>query len=124
MTARVEGGRELRRTLRKAGLDMKNLTAVNKRAAATVVRAALPATPRRGGALAQSVRAGATQRAGIVRAGRKAMPYAGPIHWGWPARGIAPQPWLMTAAKATEPVWFRQYENEIKDLLKSVKGLK
>lgn len=124
MTARVAGGRELRRTLRKAGLDMKQLTAVNRRAAETVVRAALPATPRRSGALAQSVRAGATQRAGIVRAGRKAMPYAGPIHWGWPARGIEPQPWLQNAAQATEPVWFQQYENEIKNLLRSVKGLK
>ena len=30
-------------------------------------------------------------------AGRKAVPYAGPIHFGWPARNIEPQPFLYDA---------------------------
>ena len=34
---------------------------------------------------------------GKVRAGMKAVPYAGPIHFGWGRRNITPQPFLYQA---------------------------
>ena len=38
-----------------------------------------------------------------VSVGRATVPYAGAIHWGWPARNISAQPFLTDAAKQTEP---------------------
>ena len=40
-------------------------------------------------------------------------PYAGPIHWGWEARGIPENRWATDAARATEPAWISEYETEI-----------
>jgi hypothetical protein len=118
----VEGAAQLRRTLKKAGVDMKQLAAANREAAQTVAAAARPTTPVRLGNLAKSVRAGATQKAGIVRAGRGSLPYAGPIHWGWPARGIKPHPWIADAAKATEPQWVSDYIEHVDRVLDQVRG--
>lgn len=120
----VLGGRELRRTLKRAGLDMKKLTQANREAANTVAAAAVATAPARSGRLKASVRAGATQRAGVVRAGRKGtVPYAGPIHWGWPARNIEPQPWISEAAQSTESVWITRYYEHIDEILQSVEGI-
>ncbi|QFG13041.1 hypothetical protein PBI_SCHIEBS_12 [Gordonia phage Schiebs] len=119
---RIEGGARLRRTLKAAGVDMKELSAINRKAANVVATAARPTAPVRSGALARSVRAGATAKAGVVRAGNKAVPYAGPIHWGWPARGIEPHPWIADAAQATESEWVAQYFEHVEDVLDSVKG--
>ena len=118
----IEGGRRLRSTLKKAGVDMKKMTAINRRAASVVAAAAGPAAPQLTGLLSASVRPGATQRAGIVRAGKKAIPYAGPIHWGWPARGIRAQPFISDAAVATEESWVPLYEKHMRDIIKEVKG--
>ncbi len=118
----IEGGRRLRSTLKKAGVDMKKMTAINRRAASVVAAAAGPAAPKLTGLLSASVRPGATQRAGIVRAGKKAIPYAGPIHWGWPARGIRAQPFISDAAVATEESWVPLYEKHMRDIIKEVKG--
>jgi hypothetical protein len=40
------------------------------------------------------MRAAATQTSGKVRVGNAAVPYAGAIHFGWPARRIKPQPFI------------------------------
>lgn len=119
---RIEGAARLRRTLRQAGVDVKRLTAINRQAASIVADAATPTAPRRTGRLAASVRAGATTRAGVVRAGRSVVPYAGPIHWGWPARGIQPQPWIQQAAQATEDQWVSEYMDHVDAVLREVRG--
>lgn len=118
----VKGSAQLARTLRKAGADMKDLRAVNQKAAASILPTAKAETPVRSGHLKRSVRAGATQRAGVLRAGTAAIPYAGPVHWGWPSRRIKAHPFLVEAAKATEPTWVGIYETEIKKLLEQVQG--
>jgi hypothetical protein len=43
--------------------------------------------------------------------------YAGPIHYGWPARDIVGQPFVIDAAQATEPTWLPAYEAEIDVIL-------
>lgn len=135
---RVEGGARLRRTLKKAGVDMKVLRDINKRAATTVSAASAAAAPvggpyktsgrgrpKSGGRLKASVRPGATTKAGIIRAGTGAsgrVPYAGPIHWGWPRRHIRPQPFMTLAAQATEPVWVADYNRHMRQVIQQVKG--
>lgn len=123
MPVHVEGLTELRRTLREAGIDVSQLKDANRAAANVVVGPARIAAPKLTGRLAASVRVGATQKAGIVRAGRASIPYAGAIHWGWPARGIAAQPFLSDTARATEPEWLREYTEHVDDVLDQIRGL-
>lgn len=91
----VVGDRELQRLLRKMPREVKDaMKQVHADAAKIVERAALRQVPERTGRLKATIRSSGTQRTGVVRAGRKAVPYAGPIHWGWPARNITAQRFL------------------------------
>lgn len=111
----VDGLRQLRRSLRRAGEHMTEIKAANKAAADHVSAATKP--PQRSGALAATVRTSGTNTAGIVRVGKKRVPYANPIHWGWPARNIEAQPFVTDAAQATEPQWTEIYLQHINDIL-------
>lgn len=127
MAVQVEGAARLRRTLRQAGGDLSDLKAANRAAAGTVSTAAAAAAPRRTGRLAASVRASGTNSAGVVRAGNNrktvsGVPYAGVIHWGWPARGISANTFLTDAAQATEPVWVPAYEAALMAAIQKVRG--
>ena len=66
--------------------------------------------------------AAGTKTAGIIRAGRKKIPYAGAVHWGWPSRGIAAQPYMTEGAQRTESIWVPLYQQLMDDALKKVKG--
>lgn len=118
----VRGLRELQKSLKAVGEDLTELKALNGKAAQIVADAAGPGTPRRTGRLGASVRVGATNRAGIVRAGKASVPYAGVIHWGWARRGIKAQPWLADAAASSEGRWTDAYRSGIEDLLEKVQG--
>ena len=119
----VVGGRELRRDLKRAGGDLKQLREPNLAAAQVVSSSARTGAPRRSGALAASTRPGATQRAAIVRAGGARVPYAGVIHYGWPRRSIRPQPYILSAASRTEPQWLREYVDHLNAVLARITGL-
>ena len=66
--------------------------------------------PHASGNMANTIRSAGQRRGGYVRAGRKAVPYAGPVHFGWPNRPneakewqggpIAPNPFLYSALDA------------------------
>lgn len=130
---KVEGAARLRRTLKQAGVDMKQLRDANREAARAVLPIAIGAAPvgkpapahwnvPPPGRLKASLRVAATNRAGMVRAGRSSIPYAGVIHWGWPARGIAPNPWIMRTAQNNEHVWTAVYMDHVDDILNDIKG--
>lgn len=119
---RVDGARELRRSMRRAGEDLGDLRAANREVAAIASTATVVAAPRRTGRLAASVRPGATQTQAIVRAGGAAVPYAQAIHWGWPRRGIAAQPFAAVAAAATEPTWTAVYLTAVERILQRIEG--
>lgn len=120
----VEGARQLRSQLRKAGDDLSDLKQAHTDVAAIAGRAAVGRSPRRAdGKLASTVRWSGTKTAGIIRAGRASVPYAGPIHWGWPAHNITAQPFISEAAVDTEPEWFGVFENYVDRVLAKIKGL-
>lgn len=119
----VVGQKRFVQTMRKAGADMKELKEVNRRAADIAKPEAVARAPRgRTGKLAGSIRVGATQKAGIIRAGRKTVPYAGPINYGWPARHIKPRTFVNDAVVSTEGQWTKEYERFIKKTMEQVKG--
>lgn len=119
---RVVGAAQLRRTLRAAGRELDDLKDANAAAAAYVAAVARTTAPRRSGRLASSLRGNRAAGRARVSAGGASLPYAGPIHWGWPARGIEPQPWVSEAAEQTQPVWLGMYRNDVQQALDKVKG--
>lgn len=132
----VTGANRLKRTMREAGVEIGELKKANKAAAETVAGAAKARAPigkparkggrgRRasGGRLMKSVRAGATQKAGVIKAGSARVPYANPIHWGWPKRNIKQNAFMSDAAVATEGIWVRNFERHMNDVIKEVKGV-
>lgn len=118
----VEGLRTLRASLKAAGLSVDDLKDAHAQVAQLVVRVAAPNAPRRTGALAASTRGSGTQGAAVVRAGKSAVPYAGPIHWGWPSRHIAANPWLWNAAVNSREQWTGTYLHALEAIIDKIEG--
>ena len=117
----VEGVRELGRDFEKAGTDAGKMKAANLKVGAIVSAAALAEVPRRSGALAGSVRVTATKNSTTIRFGnnrRTGVPYALPIHFGWPRRGISPTPFLYDAADDRRVAVQAVYEQRVDAILK------
>jgi hypothetical protein len=73
--------------------------------------------PRRTGRLAASGHVAGDQGKASVQFGGPQVPYAGPIHWGWKARNIKANPFLLKATQATEPAWLHAYETHLAALI-------
>ena len=113
---RVEGlGRTLR-ALSKAGADSEDMKDLMHRIGTLVVRAANP--PVLSGRLSGTIRAGRGKTKAVVRAGGARAPYAGVVHYGWPARNIAPNQFLTEALSRRRGDALRALDQGIADLLK------
>lgn len=119
---RVQGLAQLRRELRAFQGDAEDLKAANSAAAALVAHASASKAPKRSGSLAASGRGNRAVGKAVVTFGGSRVPYAGPIHWGWPARGIEPQPFVTDAAQATQGQWLPLYEADLQRAADKVKG--
>jgi hypothetical protein len=118
----VKGAKELRKQLKAAGDDLGDLKATHKKIAQIVEFDALQLAPVVTGGLVGSIRASGTQTAAIVRAGRSSVRYAGPIHWGWPARNITAQPFLVDAQEAKYEDWMSEYTQMVDKALDRIAG--
>lgn len=116
----VQGAAQLRRALKRAGLDVQDLKDAHKQVADMVARRSAQAVPRRTGRLAASVRTAGTASAAIVRAGRASVPYAGVIHWGWPGHHITAQPWISEAAERSQHTWEGIYLQAVEQIIDTV----
>ena len=116
----VEGARALRAQLRAVGVDLADLKKVHASVASMIVSRSKPGAPVASGALAASVRGSGQAGAAVVRAGRAAVPYANPIHWGWPARHIPARPWLWDTVNDESDAVVEQYEDAIQVLLDGI----
>lgn len=117
----VDGLRELTKSLRAVDRTLpRELTAIHKRIAQPIATRANQTVPRRTGRLAGSIRPLGSQRSAQVAAGRKNIPYAGVIHFGWPRHNIDPQPFLFTAIEAEHEETVVNYQREIETFLDRV----
>lgn len=117
----VEGLDRLARLLRDADASLLDeLKDANRDAAELVAATARPLVPRRTGRLEATVRTGATKRSGVVRAGRARVPYAPPVHFGWPRRKIKPQPFLHDALDRRRSELERDYAQRVQDIVDKV----
>jgi hypothetical protein len=123
----VKGAKELRRAIKQAqSSDLKQaLKQANRDAADMVAYEAQTIVPVLSGTLLESIRASGTQTAGIVRAGRASVVYAGVIHFGWPRHNIEPNPFLYEAADARLDEVIARYEEAVDAIarrLESIQG--
>lgn len=114
----VNGADELRKALRQFDDGSADLKAAHAESAKVVEQRAVQLVPRRSGALAGSTRSTGQARQGVVRSGRASVPYAGPIHFGWPERNIAPQPFLYDALDDRRGEVIDVYEKRVGELIK------
>lgn len=110
---RVEGLSRAVRQLKALGLDVEDLKAAFATIATEAAARAAAHAPKRSGRLAASVRGNRAQSKAIVRAGRAAVPYAGPINYGWPRRSIAPARFMQAADTEMQPIAVSMLEADI-----------
>lgn len=108
MSVRVTGLDDLEEAL--GVVEPSRISAAEEAAAQAIASASSPVTPRRSGALA----AGTT----VTRDGDRTvianpLPYAGPIHGGWPARHIAANPFITDTADRTVDAWSGAFVDEL-----------
>ena len=123
---RIDEGdlRDLRKRLKELG-QTDWLKDLGVEAAQPALILAQQTVPRRTGALAGTLRIGRNARGPTIALGtgaRGKVPYAGPIHFGWPKRGIEPQPFLYAAADARATQVAEAYARGLQDLIRQ-KGL-
>lgn len=121
---RIDGIKDIRRSVNRLGKDLDKdaakgaLKDMNREAAETVKKVAVGLVPVRTGKLAATIRASGTQKSARVRAGVKRVPYAGVIHFGWPAHKISPQPFLYDALDARKNDVVDIYEKRLSALIR------
>lgn len=114
----IEGLRQLQKALRNLTDDSRNdMKETHRRAGQIVVDAAATKVPTESGALSASMRSAPTQRQGRVRLGSAAVPYAGPVHFGWPARNIRPNPFIYEVLDGRRDEVLRLYDARISELI-------
>jgi HK97 gp10 family phage protein len=118
----IHGLRSLVRTMKAAELDLADLKAAHAKIAALVLADAAANAPVRTGRLAATVRASATPSYAVVRAGRAAVPYAAPIHWGWRARGIQQQPFLQDAIESNRDEVVGIMLHKLTEIIDTIEG--
>jgi len=121
---KIEGLSAVQRDLRGMGKDLDlvkgEFLATNRKVAEIVIEGSKKFVPVLSGALANSIRDASTKKSAKIRVGSsgggrryyggratglrtpkseggEVVEYAGPIHFGWPARRIKPQPFIYEA---------------------------
>jgi len=114
----IDGLRQVQKAMRNFSDDSRNdMKETHRKAGQIVVDGAARFVPVRSGALLASLRSAPTQRQGRVRVGSAAVPYAGPIHFGWPARGIKPNPFIYEVLDGRRQEVYAIYAQRISELI-------
>jgi len=117
--ARIHGDEQLAFGLAQAALELERMNTADRAVATLVFTAASGRVPVKTGRLRASGMPQAAQ--GVATVGYS-VPYANPIHWGWPTRGIEARPWLTQAAEAKEPAMILTYQAAVQQVLNGVHG--
>lgn len=122
MASQVEGARELAQTAHAAADSLGDMASAHSKAGAYMAQVARSKAPSVSGRLAGSVRADHSATEVTVTAGGPGVPYAGPIHWGWPARNISAQPFLVDALEATQTSVVSIYGDDVQRTVATIHG--
>jgi hypothetical protein len=111
---KVTGTTQVVADLGRLEADVEDLTTTYGRIGARVVVDARQIAPKRSGRLAASIAATQIKDRARLSAGSAGVPYAGVIHYGWAARNIAPQPFLIAAAQRNEDTTAEELDAELR----------
>ena len=113
---KIEGLTKLHREAKLLDRELpKELKKISKEGAEIVLAEAAQIGPRRSGKLLGTLKPGATTKGAYVKAGP--LVYARPIHFGWPAHNIEPQPFLYDAADARRADVIEAFERGLAELV-------
>ncbi len=100
----VEGLRQTVKALEQFGVEVTDLKDVFGGIAAEGARLAKGFAPNRTGRLDASIRGNRAKNKAVVAAGNaRRVPYAGPLNYGWAARGIKARLFMQRADTALQP---------------------
>jgi hypothetical protein len=113
----VEGAREVRKAMKRMDKRLDDMKDVHQAAGEPVAEEARVLVPVDDGDLRGSIRLDRRAAGVAVLAGKRAIPYAGVIHFGWAAHGIEPDPFLYEAADARADEVRDRYAAGIADMV-------
>lgn len=116
----IKGADRLAATLDDAASKLADMGEAAGAAGRIISDAAAATAPHRSGALAGSI--GPDVSGSDVVVGTDIV-YGPPIHNGWSAHGIEPNPFLERATDRTEAQWVGAYLTGVNDALASVEGV-
>ena len=112
-------GAKFRKELEAVGDEAnEDLKKANLEGVEQVLAEALRRVPVRSGKLKATIKGSASKVRGTIRAGTKAKTiYAWPIHFGWAARNITPNPFLYEALDDRRDEVKEAYETQIAEII-------
>lgn len=113
----VDGIKEVTDSLDKVEKNIRENLALNKELSSTIAQKASAMAPRLTGALASSVVGNPSADKAQIVAGSAAVPYAGVIEYGWPAKNKEAKPYLNKAVNDNLGYIIQKYEESIKDIV-------
>lgn len=116
VTVRVEGLRRTVRALDRAGAGVDDVRDALGRIAANVEPDYKRYTPRARGRLQGTYRIGKAKSRAVIYVGTRAVPYAGPINYGWRGRNIKPAHFIAKGDVIAAPKASTQLEQELGQL--------
>jgi hypothetical protein len=116
----VKGAERFAATTAEAARQLGDLSNAGTEAGRIIADLAAATAPRRTGQLAGSVR---PEVAGNVAEVGSDLVYALPIHNGWAAHNIRPQPFLDDAVRSSEAQWVGVYDKAVAAAVDSVEGV-
>jgi phage gpG-like protein len=114
----ITGVKEVTDTLNKLGRDLESNIELNKELSTTLSQKASALAPRLTGALASSVQGNPSAEKAQILAGSAAVPYAGVIEYGWPAKNKQAQPYLRPAVNNNMGYIIEKYNDSIQKAIK------
>lgn len=115
----VNGAAALYKQLKTLGVSPEAIKAANKETGQQVLRQSLTEVPVRTGQLRSTIRMAELTNKVVIRAGKKAVPYANPIHWGWFKRGIKPNPFFSRVLGWNREEILANYKKQMDKLIRS-----
>ncbi|MBC7269901.1 MAG: HK97 gp10 family phage protein [Streptomyces sp.] len=119
---KVQGLRQVVKGLLEVGVELDDLKDAMAEVAKAATDVAQAAAPVKSGALRASIRGNRAKGKAVVTAGRARVPYAGPINYGWPKRGIRGAGFMQKADEVVGPRAVQMLEEGINRIINE-KGL-
>lgn len=113
VSVRIDGLNAVVRDLLAMGLAVEDLKGGFSKIAGFGAVLASRYAPRQSGRLAGDIRGNRARNKAVIAAGRSSVPYAGPINYGWAARGIKPSGFMQKADKELQPYALRVLEQDV-----------